>query len=105
MQSDGMTIGLHGYSHKPFSMLSSEELSTELEYCTSFFRDYLNDEVLFLSYPFGDHDSVNENNIEIIKKFNIKYAFFAETTGNEEYYHLSRSDCSELNRKICKGKQ
>ncbi len=106
MQSAGMTIGLHGFSHRPFSILSDDELSAELKSCVSFFEQHLGMKGDFLlSYPFGDQDSVVEDNIEILKRFDVKYAFFTEKTENQSCHHLSRADCNELSKKIWAGER
>jgi len=96
LQDKEMAIGLHGHSHRPFSNLSDEELFEEMISSSSFFKEQLNIEHCFLSFPYGDETSVNQRNLVIIQQFKIKCAFFAEDSCNQTLYQLSRKDSMEM---------
>jgi len=98
MKAKGMTIGFHGYSHRPLSSLTDFEFIEEMEKCTRFLQERLNVEKLWLSFPYGDKSSVESRNIEILRKYDVQGAFFAEYSCNTTRYHLSRRDCVELEK-------
>jgi peptidoglycan/xylan/chitin deacetylase (PgdA/CDA1 family) len=95
MYNNGMTIGYHGHSHKPFSGLTIEELKTELEIEYDFFKS-IGIESKCLSYPHGDSTAVNDQNLEVLKNKEIHVAFMAEQSSAFHKLQLPRIDCKEI---------
>lgn len=53
----GFTIGCHGRTHTPFSVLSSEEQLVEIHSAKREIEDLLREQVRFFCFPYGHHSS------------------------------------------------
>lgn len=95
MYNNGMTIGYHGHSHKPFSGLTNAELQSELDIEYDFFKS-IGIEARCLSYPYGDTSAVNSHNIEVVFNKGIQVAFMAEQSPAYPKLQLPRIDCKEI---------
>ena len=95
MYNNGMTIGYHGHSHKPFSNLTNAELQSELDIECEFFKR-LGIEARCLSYPYDDTSAVNTHNIEVVFNKGIQVAFMAEQSFLYSKLQLPRFDCKEI---------
>ena len=60
----GVTIGSHGLTHTPFTLLSSNDLKNELDSSRKYLEDCIGEEVRSISYP---HGKVNNKVINSVK--------------------------------------
>ena len=99
MSNAGMLFGYHGHTHQAFSRLNQVELQRELDLADQVLADTLETPLTFVSYPFGDRNSVDRDNIALLERRGVKFGFMAETANAEcsiDLMMLPRIDCREL---------
>ena len=104
MNDAGMVFGFHGHTHRPFSQLTPDELSSEMDNAISIFSELLPSIPKCVSYPYGDKFSVTEENISILKSKGLHLGFMAEkmdnTNRSNENFYISRIDIVEWQKTI-----
>lgn len=98
MIEGGMFFGSHGYSHEWLTNLTNEELTIELEKCTSFYSHLKkNHENWIMCYPYGDY---NQFVIEKMIKMGYKLGLTTEVGDaileKKNAYTLKRYDTNDF---------
>lgn len=96
----GMSVGLHGHSHTPFAQLEYNDIYRELSLSIQWYKKLTGVNPIFISYPFGDLNSVNNLSLSAVTSSGLQYGFLAVNTDNTNALTLSRLDCVELTNKI-----
>ena len=92
---DGIAVGLHTYSHRMLSRLSSDEQAEDLDASLALFRDKLGLEVRSISYPYGIKGSWNGDSKRLAQERGLDLAF---TLGRQIYHPETSSDPMEIPR-------
>ena len=77
--NDLCTIGAHGYSHKPLSVLNEIDLRNEVERSKFWLEDCIGKEIICMSYP---HGAVNKSVKKIVMESGFQYAFSSKPGSN-----------------------
>ncbi|GAA5026488.1 polysaccharide deacetylase [Marivirga lumbricoides] len=72
MQSTGITIANHSFSHPMFDQCTEEELREELKKTKAFFKEHQLEGYDIFAYPNGNYNELAE---KVLKEEGIKYAF------------------------------
>lgn len=75
MSAAGVGLGFHGYTHRKFAKLSSEEMRQEFKLSLSECHHQLNYQLRYFAFPHGSQDSYNNESILIAKKFGCELIF------------------------------
>ena len=87
-----VSLGVHGYSHKPMTSLSSENVLDELGLARAWFADIVGHEASSLSYP---HGAVNDCVANLVKQSGFTRAAcskFGPLTLSSDQFRLPRID-------------
>ena len=87
-----ISLGLHGYSHRPMTSLSTDEVRSELKDAQSWFADQTSTQATSLSYP---HGSVDDRVISLVKESQFSLAAcskFGPLSSNSDRFRLPRID-------------
>lgn len=100
MHAAGMRIGFHGHTHTPFSHLSLEDLSAEMEFSSKEMGGLFGDIPICLSYPHGDPSSITEEGVNLLASKGIKIAFMSGDYSalHQGVLYLPRIDIAEWQR-------
>jgi hypothetical protein len=99
MQAFGMAIGGHTDMHRPLSTLSSMDLKSDLEECTSTLHHVLRPQPVWaFCYPYGKRDSYTPETVSMLRELGWDCGFTTESTPNEpgqDLFAISRVDCKK----------
>ena len=87
-----VSLGLHGYSHRPMTSLSADEVRSELKAARDWFSDQTSSQAISLSYP---HGSVNDGVISLVKESQFLFAAcskFGPLASSSNCFRLPRID-------------
>ncbi len=93
MNSNGMLIGGHSYSHPFLNKMPFEEIKKEVDKSMIFLRNKVDSEINSFAYPFG---AFNDNVVECMKQSEIDYAFDTRTEGESSRYNIRRNDAASF---------
>ena len=100
MQNAGMLLGGHSHRHNVLASLPDKVQESELQACMSLLKTKcLYQEFWPFSYPFGKLDTFNQYTLNLLKKYQINFAFTSvvgHSEPNEDPYYLKRIDPKDL---------
>jgi hypothetical protein len=101
MYMGGMRFGYHGHTHRPFSQLSIEDLSAEMDTSFQHVGELFSEVPFCLSYPHGDPSSINAGGVKLLESKGIQVAFMAGNFGAQYQgaLYLPRIDIAEWQKK------
>jgi hypothetical protein len=102
MQAAGMIIGGHSHRHHPLSLLSDDELETDLNTCHQILVAKLYSQVLWpFCYPYGQRETFNDLSIALLRQIGFSCAFSTESGTNRpgsDKFAIHRIDCNEATK-------
>jgi len=94
--SEGMELGVHGYSHRQLGALYYRDQETEIKQATESIKSIIGDSPVYMSYPLGSYNPLTWRLLE-------KYGYAAAVTikkhdndANTPRYELGRFDCIDV---------
>jgi peptidoglycan/xylan/chitin deacetylase (PgdA/CDA1 family) len=99
LKTDGHLIACHSKTHSVLSKLTDDQLSNELEICSSNLFNIYNS--TYFSYPFGGHDEVNKVVIDKFEKSLFSHSLMNIWTykGNSNRHTIERFSLPNTNKK------
>jgi peptidoglycan/xylan/chitin deacetylase (PgdA/CDA1 family) len=91
--SNGMELGVHGYSHKSLGTLYFKDQEIEIQNATSAIRGIIGNQSLYMSYPSGSYSPLT---IRLLEKYGYKAAITINKHDNNKTtpkFELGRYDC------------
>ena len=91
-------LGNHGYSHKPLSKMSLENMKIDIKKSSDYLSLITNKKMISFSYPFGSVSAVNQDVADVVKGFDYSFALTMQRGLNfdfEDSFLLNRVDTND----------
>ena len=102
IQRMGHEIGCHGHSHRPLSLLNSNDIYLELSKSKIFFENATDTEIVSFCYPYGTESSFTDESINCLKRMGFTNACTAEPLSQirgaecDRIYRIPRQDIANF---------
>lgn len=89
LNNDGMSVGAHTVKHKILSLLSSDEIVSEITESKLEIEKHLGEKIVAFAYPNGKRNDYNQKCVDILKDNSFTYAVTTELGANKLYNNTS----------------